>query len=275
MRLVCDLSNDQAGDEKTTRGIRLENRNTMLIDAQDLPAALGLLTRLPVPVQPDRALARGAAAAWAYPVAGIIVGVIVAVAIALLAWLGLPAGIVAALALAVGIVLTGAMHEDGLADSADGLWGGWDRARRLAIMKDSHIGTYGVIALALTLLIRWLALTALITADGYWAALIGAAALSRGGMVVLMGMMPNARDSGLSHHVGRPGAPTVWLAAAIAGLTGLICVGFPTSLLAVLAVIACGLIARAKIGGQTGDILGATQQISEISVLLGVVAALA
>ncbi|WP_439155080.1 adenosylcobinamide-GDP ribazoletransferase [Yoonia sp.] len=252
----------------------MEKRDTMLIDAQDLPAALGLLTRLPVLLQPDRAMARGAAAAWAYPVAGIVIGVVVAASISLLLSLGLPGGIVAALALTVSIVLTGAMHEDGLADTADGLWGGWDRARRLAIMKDSHIGTYGVLALGLTLLLRWLALTALVATGSYWAALIGAAALSRGGMVVLMGMMPNARDGGLSHHVGRPAAPTVWLAVVLAGLTGLICLGFSAILLAGLAVIACGLIARAKIGGQTGDILGATQQISEICVLLYVVAAL-
>lgn len=260
--------------KRATRGTRLEKRDTMLIAAQDVPAALGLLTRLPVPVQTDHAMARGAAAAWAYPVAGIIIGVIVAAAIALLRWLGLPGGIVAALALAVGIVLTGAMHEDGLADTADGLWGGWDRARRLAIMKDSHIGTYGVLALALTLLIRWLALTALVATGGYWAALIGAAAVSRGGMVVLMGVMPHARDTGLSHHVGRPAAATVWLAVAVAGLTGLVTVGLGAVVCAGLAVLACGLIARAKIGGQTGDILGATQQVTEIIIFLYVVAAL-
>lgn len=252
----------------------MEKRDTILIDAQDLPAALGLLTRLPVPVQTDRAVARGAAAAWAYPVAGIIIGLIVAAAIALLLWLGLPGGIVAALALAISIVLTGAMHEDGLADTVDGLWGGWDRGRRLAIMKDSHIGTYGVIALALTLLMRWLALTAIISTDTYWAALIGAGAVSRAGMVVLMGVMPHARDTGLSHHVGRPGAATVWVAVAIAALTGAICMGFAALLTGVLAVIACGMVARAKIGGQTGDILGATQQVSEIIVLLSAVAAL-
>ena len=252
----------------------MDKRDTPLIDAQDLPAALGLLSRLPVPVQADRAMARGAAAAWAYPLAGVLLGVIVAAGIALLLWVGLPGGIVAALALALSVILTGAMHEDGLADSADGLWGGWDRARRLAIMKDSHIGTYGVIALALTLLIRWLVLVALVATDTYWTALIGAGALSRAGMVVLMGTMMHARADGLSRHVGRPEARTVWLAVAIAGFAGLICVGFGAVLLAMGAVIVCGLIARAKIGGQTGDILGATQQITEIAVLLAVVAAL-
>ncbi len=72
--------------------------------------------------------------------------------------LGLGSGIVAAMVLAAQAMITGAMHEDGLADTADGLWGGWDKARRLEIMKDSHIGTYGVMALILTVLVRWSAL---------------------------------------------------------------------------------------------------------------------
>ena len=260
--------------KRATRGIGMDKRDTYLIDVQDLPAALGLLTRLPVPVQADRAMARGAAAAWAYPVVGAAIGVIVAAGIALMQWVGIAGGIAAALALVLAVILTGAMHEDGLADSADGLWGGWDRARRLAIMKDSHIGTYGVIALALTLLIRWLVLVALVATDSYWATLIGAGAVSRAGMVVLMGVMVHARADGLSRHVGRPDARTVWLAMAIAGLIGLICVGFNAVIAAMAAVIVCGLIARAKIGGQTGDILGATQQITEIAVLLAVVVTL-
>ncbi|WP_296373561.1 adenosylcobinamide-GDP ribazoletransferase [Yoonia sp.] len=251
----------------------MEKRNNILIDPRDLAAALGLLTRLPVPIETTRAVARGAAAAWAYPVVGIVVAVIISATVAVMLTLDLPAQIAAALGLGAGVVLTGAMHEDGLADTADGLWGGWDRARRLAIMKDSHIGTYGVIALALTLLIRWLALTALIASGSHWAALIGAAALSRGGMVVLMGAMPNARDTGLSHHVGRPSTATIWLAVAIAGVIGLVTTGFGVVLMAALAVLLCGMIAKAKIGGQTGDILGATQQMTEITVLLAVVAA--
>jgi len=120
----------------------------------DIPAAIGLLSRLPVPVDTDLATRRGARAAWAYPLAGLVVGALAGLVAQVALWLGLPPSIAALLALAAMIAITGALHEDGLADSADGLWGGWDRARRLEIMKDSRIGTYGVLALGLTLLLR-------------------------------------------------------------------------------------------------------------------------
>ena len=121
----------------------------------DIPAALRLLTRLPLPGAggPPRP-----SAAWAWPLAGLIVGTLAAgIGIAALP---LGAGIAAACAMGAQAMLTGAMHEDGLADCADGFWGGWTRERRLAIMKDSAIGTYGTMALLITGLIRWSALMA-------------------------------------------------------------------------------------------------------------------
>ncbi len=108
------------------------------------------------------ATARGALAAWAYPLVGVVVGGLGAVTGALALWLGLPAPLAAGLVLLAMIAVTGALHEDGLADTADGFWGGWDRARRLEIMKDSQIGSYGVIALILSLGLRWSALGVLI-----------------------------------------------------------------------------------------------------------------
>ncbi|PJI91256.1 cobalamin-5'-phosphate synthase [Yoonia maricola] len=243
-----------------------------LIDRVDLPAALGLLTRLPIVVDSGRAMDRGAASAWAYPLVGVALGVIMASAAALMAWIGIPSGIAAGLVLAGSVVITGAMHEDGLADSADGLWGGWDKAHRLAIMKDSHIGVYGVCAIALSLLIRWLALVVIVSAGAYWAAFITAGAVSRASMVMVMAILPNARDGGLSRNVGRPAGATVWLALAIAaGFTLL--AGYPwVIIVTILTTLGCVLVARAKIGGQTGDILGATQQITEIAVLIAIVA---
>ena len=242
-----------------------------LIDLVDLPAALGLLTRLPIVVDGERAMERGAAAAWAYPLVGVVVGVILAAATACMSWAGVPSGVAAGLVLAGSVVMTGAMHEDGLADSADGLWGGWDKARRLEIMKDSHIGVYGVCAIALSLLIRWLALVVIISVGAYWVAFITAGALSRANMVVLMSALPNARDGGLSKNVGRPTGATVWLAVGIAAGFTLLC-GYPWAIVVtVVAGLVCAGIARAKIGGQTGDILGATQQISEMAVLIAIV----
>ena len=246
----------------------MDNRDQKLIELADIPAAVGLLTRLPIPVSQTRAVQRGAAAAWAYPLTGVLIGAILAASVAVFSWVGLPVGIVAALVVAVNVILTGAMHEDGLADCADGLWGGWDRARRLEIMKDSHIGVYGVLALGLSLLIRWMGISALIALDIYWVGLIAIAVLSRGSMVVLMAAMPHARDGGLSKSVGRPAPTTALIAVAIALLVAGGLDQFALIIATPFAAIACGLIARTKIGGQTGDVLGATQQITEITLLL-------
>ena len=246
----------------------MDKRDIALLDRIDLPAALGLLTRLPVVVDGDRATARGAAAAWAYPLVGVVLGVILAAAAALLKAVGLPAGIIAGLLLAMSVILTGAMHEDGLADSADGLWGGWDRARRLEIMKDSRIGVYGVCAIALGLLLRWLALTVVMSLGAYWVALIAVGALSRASIVVLMGAMLPARSNGLSRTVGRPAQTTVWLAAGLGAGIAVLCGFWALIIVSGITTVICGLIARTKIGGQTGDILGATQQLTEITMLL-------
>ena len=245
--------------------------DTRLIAAIALPAALGLLTRLPDVVNGERATARGAAAAWAFPLVGVILGVIAAAIVPILLWGGLPGGIVAGLILALFVMMTGAMHEDGLADTADGLWGGWDRTRRLEIMKDSHIGVYGVCAIVLSLLLRWMAFGVIVSVGAYWVALVAVAALSRTSMVVLMATMPNARDGGLSKSVGRPPAGATWLAIAIGAAFAVLCGYAALILVSVVATLVCGLIAQAKIGGQTGDILGATQQINEIALLIAVV----
>lgn len=245
-----------------------------LVALSDVLAAIGLLTRLPVRVDTDRATARGAAAAWAYPVVGLIVGIIAAIGMSIAAAIGLPAGAAALIGIATLSIITGAMHEDGLADTADGLWGGWDAVHRLKIMKDSYIGTYGVIAIVLSLLMRWLLLTELIHL-GAGTALIAAAMLSRAAMVGVMTWLPNARTNGLSRAVGRPTLAVALVAAGIAtvgamGLIGLISIGAAVAV-SVMAV-GCGAIAKAKIGGQTGDILGAVQQITEISVMICVIA---
>ena len=152
---------------------------------RDILLALVLLTRLPLPRLPDSAFARQAKAAWAYPLAGLAVALPACVLGALALAAGLPAGPAAGLVMTVQVLLTGAMHEDGLADVADGFWGGFTRERRLEIMKDSRIGAYGVLALVLILILRWSALTALIGAGGIWA-LAGVAAPSRAPMAVLM-----------------------------------------------------------------------------------------
>lgn len=244
----------------------------------DVLASLGLLTRLPLSLDGARAQARGAAAAWAWPMAGMVVGLIAAVAGGLALWLGVAPPAAAAIAIAAQIFATGALHEDGLADTADGLWGGWEKTRRLAIMKDSRIGTYGVLALVLVTLMRWIALAGLFDAGTPLAALVAAGALSRVPMTVLMTALPNARGAGLSHSVGRPGQRVAVASCALGLVCGVIAIGplaFSAALWVGLACLVIGCVAQAKIGGQTGDILGASQQISEVIVLTLLAAALA
>jgi len=247
--------------------------DTPLISFVDLPSAIGLLSRLPVSVGRNR----GAACAWAFPVTGMILGTIAAAIGWIASAIGLSEGLTAGLALVSLVAMTGAMHEDGLADSVDGLWGGWDKTRRLEIMKDSHIGTYGVIALVLSLLLRWTALTALAHAGLLTIALIAVATLSRVPMVVAMALMPHARNNGLSVGVGRVGKNTALIAVAIATPITLVLLGWSGITVIVLAAIAgtaVALIAMRKIGGQTGDILGAMQQIAEIAGLMALSTAL-
>lgn len=240
-----------------------------LVKASDFPLALALLTRLPVHVS---SFERGAKAAWAYPLVGLVTGGLAGLAGLIALWAGLATPLSALISLGILILLTGAMHEDGLADTADGLWGGWDSARRLEIMKDSHIGGYGAIALFLSLSGRWAALWILFSTSPSAAltALLIAPMLSRAAMPAVMAALPHARDHGLSHSTGRPTSATAILAAGIAVILGFLLLGwgiFAAAFWVALVTFALARIARAKIGGQTGDILGATQQITEITVL--------
>ncbi|QPM90049.1 adenosylcobinamide-GDP ribazoletransferase [Pseudooceanicola algae] len=240
---------------------------------QDLLASLGLLSRLPLPTH----VSRGGAAAWAYPLAGAILGALAGMVGLIATGIGLPAEAAALLALLTAVLLTGGLHEDGLADSADGLWGGMTVARRLEIMKDSHIGAYGTMALILGLLARWLALTALFEVGGTegLAAMFTAGALSRAGITGLMALMPHARPDGLSRSIGPVARGTSALALGLGAVIAILLFGGD----AVPAVLAGGVVlwlfarlAKAKIGGQTGDILGAGQQLAEIAVLFALIA---
>jgi adenosylcobinamide-GDP ribazoletransferase len=237
----------------------------------DLQVALGFLTRLPV----------GAAgslgnAAWTFPVVGLIVGAVAALVFAIAHALSLPHEIGAILAVAAAIALTGALHEDGLADTADGFGGGVERWQRLAIMRDSRIGSYGMIALILALLLRVAALAALPGPGRVAAALIAAHVLSRAALVPVLRHEPLARDDGLAAGAGRPPAGVSNVALALAAILALLFLGISTAIAAGLVVTATTLglawLARRQIGGQTGDVLGAMQQIGEIGVLLALLA---
>ncbi|WP_010139341.1 adenosylcobinamide-GDP ribazoletransferase [Oceanicola sp. S124] len=237
----------------------------------DLLSALGLLSRLPLPAHRFR----GAEAAWAYPLAGLVLGAMSCLAGLLALGLSLPPAAAALICLGTAVALTGALHEDGLADVADGFWGGSTPERRLEIMKDSHLGSYGVIALVLGLLARFAALTALFAVPGGPWAVIAAAVLSRAVMPVLMATLPFARPDGLARSVGYPPMGTAMAAALIGIAFAYLGLGWKgSSAVLCLALVTLGLarLGQAKIGGQSGDLLGAGQQLAEITVLFVAIA---
>lgn len=243
---------------------------------RDLAFCFVFFTRLPVPVPIGIAEARLATAIWAAPLAGLAVALLSAAAFALALQLGLVPGLAAALALAAGLLVTGCLHEDGLADVADGFGGGRDRERKLAIMRDSRIGTYGMCALAISLLLRWGALAELGEPDLVLAALIAGHMASRGLLPGFMHAVPPARADGLAANAGRPDF-RVALASVLTGGAGLfLCLGFQAGFIAAallsLAALVMAWACRRQIGGQTGDVLGALQQGGEVVVLLVAVA---
>ncbi|ESY77951.1 cobalamin synthase [Mesorhizobium sp. LNHC221B00] len=231
---------------------------------------LVFFTRLPLPVFDFRG--RGLAAAiWAAPIAGAVVGLIGAIVFATAERFGLAMGPAAALALVATVVTTGCLHEDGLSDVADGFGGGKSRGRKLEIMRDSRIGAYGAMALALSLLIRWSALSELVDPTQALFALIAAHAASRGMLGAFMHILPPARDDGLSAGAGTVSRETA-IAGAVLGAIALFLLGIGG---AIAALILLALLFAAfhalclnQIDGQTGDTIGALQQVSEIAVLL-------
>ena len=245
--------------------------DTIPIKFADLAEALVLLTRLPV----QMGVPRGAQTAWAWPLVGLVVGGLAAL-VAAIGWaLGLPVDVVAGLALVTQAIVTGAMHEDGLADCADGFWGGQTPERRLEIMKDSRIGAYGVLALIFVVLLKWQALTYLMTYGHFILPLLAVGLFSRLPMLVLMHYLAFARQDGLARHVGQPEAATVGIGAVVAVLVAIFLTGYWAIALVIvsgLVTIVCGRLALAKIGGQTGDVHGGAQQLTELAVLFALCA---
>jgi adenosylcobinamide-GDP ribazoletransferase len=248
-------------------------RTDMIWDViADLRIAASFVTILPVGSSKpagDGAIAR---ATWALPVAGLLVGLAGAAAYAIASKLGLTPGLSALLALATTTLITGALHEDGLADTADGLGGGRTRERKLDIMRDSRIGTYGVCALILSFGLRWSALAAIANPWLVTLALVSAHAAARAGVPAFMSLVPPARPDGLSASAGSPPGRSVATAFGLGTLCLALALGPGKALVGLVLLSLAGLVlarlAIRQIGGQTGDILGAFEQTSEILILL-------
>ena len=243
----------------------------MIERGRELAAAFGLLTRLPVwrlGIGQPRSYAR---AVWAYPVVGCVVGLIGGGIHAALVRLGLAPALASVWTVAGLLLVTGALHEDGLADAADGFGGGATVARKLEIMRDSRIGAYGALALAVTLAVRGMSIAALGDPARVLTALVVAGGLARGTIVGLLWGLRAARPDGMAASLSAPPPAGVALGVLlpVAGALLLLPWGqaWVAVFAAVIASVAWGALARAQIGGQTGDVLGAGAVLCECAVL--------
>jgi adenosylcobinamide-GDP ribazoletransferase len=244
---------------------------------RQLATSLMFLTRLPLPFGRTIDRPKLADSMGLFGVAGAIIGALFGLAFTGLIALGVPSLIAATLSVATGMLVTGALHEDGLADVADGFGGGQDRQARLLIMRDSRIGSYGTIALVMTLVLRVAAL-AEFTMLALWVTVLlcaTAGAFSRAMVVDLMWSTRPARADGLSHMAGRPGRLPA-LAAILTGLGLAVAVAYVFRPEAALFGVAAATVAAAAlrftairlIDGQTGDVCGAVQVVSELAMLI-------
>ncbi len=245
----------------------------------DLVGATRFLTRVPLPdgsepaglgaPQPFRRAVR------LFPIVGGLVGLLGGVVYAIAVNLGLPDLVGAALGIGAIALATGALHEDGLADTIDGFGGGRTAADKLEIMRDTRIGAYAVVGLVVVLIAKVGALTSLDGLGPVVAAFVCAAATSRAAMPAVMAWSTPARTEGLAAEAGKPAAIPMWTGLGFALLLCVILLtwsGIVAFIIGALAAAAMLWLARRQIGGHTGDVLGATQQVSELAFLLALAA---
>ncbi len=214
--------------------------------------------------------------AWAFPLVGAGIGGLAALAFLLAQLVGLGAWPAAILSVLASVALTGGLHEDGLADTADGFFGGRDREAKLTIMRDSRVGTFGVLATVLSLALRAAALADIADVIHAGLALVAAHAVSRATLPAAMYAMAPARSGGLGVAAGSPRFWNVVTAAVIGILIAMAALGPMRGAIALgatsVAAVMLGRLARRQIGGYTGDVLGAFQQVGEIVMLLAAAA---
>ncbi len=251
----------------------------------DLYRTLRFATRLPLPIlarEEADPIVTANAFSPAFSASGLVAGAVGSCVMGLAAALSASSLMAATLGVATLIMLTGALHEDGLADCADGIGGGRTRERKLEIMRDSAIGTYGVLALLISVAVRILALSALIEMNLMLAvaALLVTQAFSRAVTMLVASQLPHARPDGAAARLGKPSTAAAFGALALAAVAtapffavqlGLMA-GAPLLLIALVLMLgvsyAIGRAAQRHIGGQTGDVLGACQQLSDLVGLL-------
>ncbi len=238
----------------------------------ELIAAFMLLTRLPVGRfgrhRADSAFAR---AVWAYPIVGVAIGAFGAAVYLLAALVGMPPAFAAVCVIVTTVLATGAMHEDALADMTDGLGGGRSRAQKLEIMRDSRVGTFGVLALVLSVVARVAAITSIAVPGKVAIALIGSGSLARGAMLMPVILLTPAHTDGLGAGLRTTGKARpllgLILSATVACLLLSPAAAASAAATAVLAALCLSALAWRQIGGYTGDVLGSIEMIAECATL--------
>jgi adenosylcobinamide-GDP ribazoletransferase len=251
-----------------------EFRERLLRLPRDTHESLAFFSRLPVGSRTTLTDFRISAAAW--PLAGGFIVLLPAVLLWLAVSAGLPSLIAAALALALAVAITGGLHEDGLADTADGFGGGDTRERKLDIMRDSRLGSFGALALIFVVMVRVMSLALLSGEAGRGAiALFAVALASRTLALWHWAVLEPARDEGLAFSAGQPDWRALAIGAGV-GTVGLIALlfAFGSATLfatgfALIATMAFTKLAEQQVGGHTGDTIGACQQVAEAALLAG------
>jgi adenosylcobinamide-GDP ribazoletransferase len=273
-------TNMQSTDTPT--GDRRDDADKTSVDASvlsDFWRAMALLSRVPLPPVGDFRAALIARSVWCWPLVGLVLAGLALLPAMLVDFLTGNPLVYAIFAIAAMVLLSGAMHEDGIADCADGFGGGMDRDRKLEIMRDSTVGTYAVVMLILTLGLRLVLITAAADIGQAGILFLIMAVISRAAMPVVMRILPPARDNGLGKGAGRPGWLPVLIGFAIASAIVLVLGGigamFAVIVGVMIAILIVAMVARSQIGGQTGDVLGATQVCAELFAGIGFIAVMA
>jgi len=254
-----------------------DDKKETISPLKDVYASVLFLTRLPAPSWPAATNRQLAHSMWAFPVAGISAAVIAGAAFAIAEALGLPLFVAGLVGIAALILVTGALHEDGLADTTDGIGGGHDVQSRLEIMSDSRIGSYGTIALIVSVTSRAALLATIAQPLFVLGALVAAAAISRAALPLTIALDTPAKTSGLGVDAGKPDGINIGLAVllgtvatAMAAPAGwFICV-----IAALLSALVASWFCRTRLGGYTGDTLGAAQQMAEFAALAVIAASI-
>jgi adenosylcobinamide-GDP ribazoletransferase len=238
---------------------------------RELLFSIVFFTRIRVPVMMNFSGITLAGCAWTYPLIGVLVGAVGAGVYVLLTTLGLSMVAAAWATIFAQLLLTGGLHEDGLADTADGMAFGRTPEQKLDIMRDSRIGSFGVLALIAVIGLR-ASLMAMVLPASAFAVLIAAAVASRVMIALLIHIAPRARPEGMASLAGEVSRRNLFACFAVSALLLIVLLDVKLALVALVTALAVALyvkrVAKHHFGGITGDVLGATQQLSEVAVLM-------